>query len=358
MPLSDDIWLAIATLSERPWFHRVWTVQEAVVANRFSIVQSSDLEISWHLFRRGVLCLRNKEHMPSFRIRTLMTHFGSTTTNPIGASLATIFQAYQFRRCSDPHDKVYGVLAVLPPSFVAAIKPDYEQPVEELYRFTFLKNLQTIRRWEIRGCLRDPEHDGCPSWVPDLSWPDPFSINITDNLASGCSSLHFEYEAPSLLKVVGIRFDTVKIVSEETHKFGDDGQTVLRTIRSWEPHGDLNKPYPGGGTLLDAFAATMIQECRKDRRPSESDTFESVKARLKAELLSTALDTITELNKSDAMYFRIWSRSQARTMMTTERGSIGLGCSFARPGKYDVQKDFISICANSIRRCNLRLPWL
>ncbi|CAJ0548656.1 Ff.00g022690.m01.CDS01 [Fusarium sp. VM40] len=332
VPFSDDVWLAIATLSERPWFHRVWTVQEAVVANRFSIVQSSDLTISWPLFRRGTLGMMDKENMPSLRIRSLMKHFRSITTNPFGATLADIFKGYQFRRCLDPHDKVYGVLAVLPPSFVAAMKPDYKEPVEDLYKFTFLNNIRKIRRWEIRGCPRDPEAEGCPSWVPDLSRPDPVSRNAMDNLASGCSSLHFEYEAPSLLKVVGIRFDTIKTVSKETCKSGDDGKTVLRIIRSWEPQGDLNKPYPGGETFLDAFAATMIQDSRKDRRPATLYTFETIKSRFKTELLSTASDPISELDSRELMHIMIWNHCQARTMMETERGSIGLGCAFARPG--------------------------
>ncbi|KIL93116.1 aspartate cytoplasmic [Fusarium avenaceum] len=325
-PFSDDVWLAIATFGQRPWFHRVWTVQEAVVANRFSIVQSSDLTISWPVFRRGALCIKNKRHMSSLRIRKFIGHF-SVATNPAGASLANIFTEYRFRRCSDLHDKVYGFLAILAPSFVAAIKPNYEQPVEELYKFTFLHNLRKVRRWEIRGYPRDPEHEGCPSWIPDLSRPHRFGRNITDKLASGCSSLHFEYEAPSLLKVVGIRFDTIKTISKQTYKFGDDGQTVLRTIRSWEPWGDLNK-----GALLDAFVATMVQECRKDRRPDEDYMFETMKARFKTELLSTASNPISELNSRDLMHNIIRASGQARTMMTTERGSIGLACTFSRPG--------------------------
>jgi hypothetical protein len=160
------------------------------------------------------------------------------------------------------------------------------------------------------------------------------------------------------LKVVGIRFDTIKTVSKETYKFGDDGQTVLRTIRSWEPQGDLNKPYPGGKTFLDAFAATMIQECRKDRRHDETYMFEEIKSRFKTELLSTASDPISKLDSRELMHFLIWGRGQARTMMTTDRGSIGLGCTFARPGKYDVRKVFTSIRADSTRGCNLCLPWL
>ncbi|KAM0214759.1 hypothetical protein ACHAQD_008658 [Fusarium lateritium] len=332
MPFSDDVWLGIATLVTRPWFHRVWTVQEAAVANRFSIVQSSDLTLSWPLFRRATLCLRAKSHIPNLDIRDLLGCFASTDANPIGVPMAEIFGAYQLRNCSDLHDKVYGLLAVLPPSLVAAIKPDYEQPVNELYKFAFLNNLGTTHRWEIRGCPRNPEDDEYPTWVPDLSRPDPFARILRGQLASGCSSLHFDYEAPSLLKVMGVRFDTVKTVASETYDAGADAQTILRTIRSWEPQGDLNKPYPGGGTLLDAFAATMVQDYRKDRYATIEHTFEDIKAKFKTGLLSTASDPISELDVRDLMQFEILTRTQARTMMTTERGSMGLGCTFARPG--------------------------
>ncbi|KAK2676518.1 Heterokaryon incompatibility [Fusarium oxysporum f. sp. vasinfectum] len=327
---SDEVWSAIKKLGDRSWFHRLWTVQEAIMANRDSIIQSGDAIISWALFRRAVACLLHKNEMPMARVS--ISAMRSIAKNPIGATLAHTLDAYQARLCSDFHDKIYGLLAILPPRFASEIKPDYEQPVVELYKSCFLANIKALSRWELRGCPRNPDEDDCPSWVPDLSQVDPYGRRVSEHYASGCSALHHEYQAPNLLKVVGLRFDTVKSVSEKTFDHWDDGETAIRSIRSWEPECSLTDPYPSGGTYLDAFAATFLQDGRVERRPTEGFTLEHIKDRFETEFLSTASTPVSKLSRGDMMEYVIWTRSKGRAMVTTERGSIGLACTFAQPG--------------------------
>ncbi|KAF5568270.1 heterokaryon incompatibility protein [Fusarium napiforme] len=327
---SDEVWSAMKKLGDRPWFHRLWTVQEAIMANRDSIMQSGDAIISWPLFRRAVICLLQKNEMPLARISISVMR--SVAKYPIGATLEHTLDAYQARLCSDSHDKIYGLLAILPPRFASEIKPDYEQPVEELYKSCFLASTKALRRWELRGRPRDPDEDPCPYWVPDLSEADPYGRRVSHHYASGCSALHHEYQAPNLLKVVGIRFDTVKSVSEKTFDHWDDGETAIRCIRSWELECPLTDSYPGGGTYLDAFAATFIQDGRIERRPAEGFALDHVKERFKNEFLSTASTPVSKLTRGDMMEYVIWTRSKGRAMVTTKRGSIGLACTFAKPG--------------------------
>ncbi|EWZ42976.1 hypothetical protein FOZG_07732 [Fusarium oxysporum Fo47] len=327
---SDEVWSAIKKLGDRSWFHRLWTVQEAIMANRDSIIQSGDAIISWALFRRAVACLLHKNEMPMARVS--ISAMRSIAKNPIGATLAHTLDAYQARLCSDFHDKIYGLLAILPPRFASEIKPDYEQPVVELYKSCFLANIKALSRWELRGCPRNPDEGNCPSWVPDLSQVDPYGRRVSEHYASGCSALHHEYQAPNLLKVVGLRFDTVKSVSEKTFDHWDDGETAIRSIRSWEPECSLTGPYPSGGTYLDAFAATFLQDGRIERRPTEGFTLEHIKDRFETEFLSTASTPVSKLSRGDMMEYVIWTRSKGRAMVTTERGSIGLACTFAQPG--------------------------
>ncbi|KAF5687273.1 oleate-activated transcription factor 1 [Fusarium circinatum] len=232
--LSDEVWSAMDRLDDRPWFHRLWTVQEAIMANA--------------------------------------------------------------RLCSDPHDKIYALLAILPPRLASQIRPDYEQPVVELYKSCFLASVKALNRWELRGCPRNPDEDNYPSWV------------------------------------VGLRFDTVKSVSEKTFDDWDDDETAIRAIRSWEPECSLTDPYPNGGTYLDAFAATLLQDVRVERRPADGFTLEHISPRFIAEFLSTTSTQVPKLSSGDLMEFVIWTRSKGRAMVTTERGSIGLACTFAKPG--------------------------
>ncbi|KAF5011626.1 hypothetical protein FDECE_2289 [Fusarium decemcellulare] len=330
IPFSDNIWLAIGRVAERHWFRRLWTAQEAIMANRFSIIQSGHATIPWPLFRRGILCLLEKDHVPESRV--LISQLTSTVNYSIRAPLAHILDLYQIRECLDLHDKIYALLALLPPKFVAAITPDYEQPVEELYKSTFLAHINTLQRWELRGCPRDPSQRICPSWVPDLSQYDPYGRKVKYHFASGCSSLHFEYQAPDIFKVIGVRFDTVKSVSKKTFDHWDDGQTALQTIRSWEPPGILTESYPGGGSLLDAFAVSLIQGSRRELHVNEGNTLEYIKERCRTEFLSTASTPISELGRQDMTEYLIWTRCKGRSMVTTNRGSIGVASPLARPG--------------------------
>ncbi|KAF5622962.1 heterokaryon incompatibility protein [Fusarium sp. NRRL 52700] len=328
--LSEEVWSAMERLGHRSWFHRLWTVQEAIMANRDSIVQSGDAIISWPLLRRAVACLLHKHEMPM--ARASISAMGSLAENPIGATLSHTLSQYQLRFCSDSHDKIYGLLAILPPRFVSEIKPDYEQPVTELYKSCFLTNIKALHRWELRGCPRNPDEDTRASWIPNLSKIDPYGRRVSEHFTSGCSALHYEYQAPNILRVVGLRFDTVKSVSEKTFDHWDDGETAIRSIRSWEPERSLTDPYPSGGTYLDAFAATILQDGRVERRPAEGFTLEHIKERFGAEFLSTASTLVSKLSRGDMMEYVIWTRSKGRAMVTTERGSIGLACTFAKPG--------------------------
>ncbi|KAF4437259.1 heterokaryon incompatibility [Fusarium acutatum] len=271
---SDEVWPAMKKLGDRSWFHRLWTVQEAIMANRDSICHEK------------------------------------RSDNPIGATLAHTLGAYQARLCSDPHDKIYGLLAILPPRLASEIKPNYEQPVDELYKSCFLASTKALSRWELRGCPRSPDEDTCPSWVPDLSEADPYGRRVSNHYASGCSAY------------------TMK----KTFAHWDDGETAIRSIRSWEPEYPLTDPYPSGGTYLDAFAATFIQDGRIERRPAEGFTLDHIKDRFETEFLSTASTPVSKLTRGDMMEYVIWTRSKGRAMVTTERGSMGLACTFAKPG--------------------------
>ncbi|SPJ75766.1 uncharacterized protein FTOL_05497 [Fusarium torulosum] len=77
----------------------------------------------------------------------------------------------------------------------------------------------------------------------------------------------------------------------------------------------------------------MNQGCRRDRRPAKAYRFEDIKARFKEELVSTTSDPMSKLNTEDLIYHLIWEHVRGRTLMTIKRGSISLGCSFARPGE-------------------------
>lgn len=325
---SDEVWLAIHYLARRPWFTRVWTVQEIVLANRLAMLQCGDATISWALFRRAVECLLDKQHLPLCRLSLNMARM--SIINGKSWPLALVLKRHRNRKCFDRHDKVYGMLAMAPPSFVATIKADYTEAVEETYKSTFLINIKCVRRWELYGC----EHRtiGGPSWVPDLYGETSFDYDSPFQLASGCSELHFEYRSPDKLDVKGIRVDIIQSIKSYV---ANHDRVALSVIRSWEPPDILTASYPAGGSLLEAFVITLVQNCIRERHPIEEGwpSLAELKRYCQNKLFSTASQPIERLSRSNYLDDIVYQRCRDRAMFTTTKGSIGLAPASSQPGK-------------------------
>ncbi|KAK7431767.1 hypothetical protein QQZ08_001707 [Neonectria magnoliae] len=329
LPFEEEEWEAIEDLVSRPWFTRVWTVQEIVLANRLTILHAGSATISWALFRRAIECILDKKTIP--RGRAALGNARTAIMNGIERPLAQILMRHGGRLCMDPHDKVYGILALTPPKFLAAIVPNYEQSVADTYKDAFLVNIEMIHRWELFGCTPEQRTIQAPSWVPDIYPEYPYSYNSAHQLVSGCSELQYRYEGPNKLLVTGVRFDTIESVGERapTSGFG-----ALRSIRSWEPKDLFSAQYRTGVSLLDAYTITLLQFCIRERHQIEKGwpTLEEAKRYLRNKIFSTATQHKTALNLSNYLDDLLFKRCQGRSLFKTAGGSIGLGPAACQPG--------------------------
>ncbi|KAH6986141.1 heterokaryon incompatibility protein-domain-containing protein [Ilyonectria sp. MPI-CAGE-AT-0026] len=329
LPFTNEEWEAMEDLVSRPWFTRVWTVQEIVLANRLTILHAGSAVISWALFRRAVECILDKKSIPKGRASLGIAR--TSIMNGIERPLAQVLMRHGDRACLDPHDKIYGMLAMTPPKFLAAIEPSYEQSVSDTYKDAFLININIIRRWELFGCTPNLRTIQAPSWVPDIYPVFPYSYNSSHQLVSGCSELQYRYEALDKLMVKGIRFDTIKSVGGCAPP---SGLGALRTIRSWEPDDLFSASYCGGGSLFDAYAITLFQYCIRERHPIEEGwpTLAELKRYLRNKIFSTATQPKKVLNFGDYLDHILFKRCEGRSLLKTAGGSIGLGPPTCQPG--------------------------
>lgn len=78
------------------------------------------------------------------------------------------------RRCSDPHDNIYGLLGTATEQEAACIVPDYNKPVSRVYQEATLSMIQGSGKLDIFS-MQFPQLpstpastvQGRPSWVPD-----------------------------------------------------------------------------------------------------------------------------------------------------------------------------------------------
>jgi hypothetical protein len=347
LPYSEAQWKAIDCLILRAWFTRVWTAQEIQLANRLAIIQVGNATLLWSLFRSATECLKDKPSHGEERLS--LSKVTSSTMNGKNRPLSDLFRRHAHRQCSNAHDKVYGLLAMVPPAFVAATRPDYTQPVEKTYADAFMANTSSLARWEIFGCDvidRMADFSDAPSWVPDLtSSKRHVYYSGLLQFTSGNSRLDYQFLDSNKFRVRGLRSAVVKSVG--MYCFFHP-QATLFSIRLWEPENLYTGTYVTGESLLDAFVKTLIQNDLRERNPTDKGwpSLAEWKAYCKKHIFAESAEPLENLNLSHYLDAMVSGRCARRVFIETEEGYIGLGPKGCKPGESSYS--FKSLCLMQI----------
>jgi hypothetical protein len=107
LPYDEATWQAINTLCQRPWFGRIWVMQEVQLANSYAIVQCGHDMASWSRFRGALLAIDN-------RVEDIPAHLdigmaASMCRDMLTVPLQRILLAASMRACGDDRDRIYGI---------------------------------------------------------------------------------------------------------------------------------------------------------------------------------------------------------------------------------------------------------
>ena len=181
------LWIALYYLMCRPWWKRVWVIQEIIAADsatvycgsesmswgRFQMVLGSPLKgklldgpLYFQSYKRGLSGGRNAELLESLRQRQL--------EGRIPKLEEMLFTAWHYG-ASDPRDKVYALLSFAP-LHRAKLICDYSRTIVDLYKDVVKQVIVKSRSLEIicRSQHSEywlPELAVFPSWCPDWSTP-------------------------------------------------------------------------------------------------------------------------------------------------------------------------------------------
>ncbi|KAK1621786.1 heterokaryon incompatibility protein-domain-containing protein [Colletotrichum phormii] len=261
---DDATWGAILELLSRDYFTRVWIVQECHLANARALLQCGNDIISLSLFRRAVKCLQGKQWLPSERLRERIHLVEELTRPSSGRPLRAILDITRNRKCSDPRDKVFGVLELVPPRFANMIMPNYHAPVAQVYQDTFLAHLRHVHRFELFDrCYRTGRTMEMPSWVPDFNGRVPVKERCASQFASGHSQAHFNHTEPNILNILGVLAATV---TEVRPSFENSSLSPADLLSSWR----TARVQPGKTAIDESGidqAITLRMNLFKDRYP-------------------------------------------------------------------------------------------
>ncbi|KAL8788724.1 MAG: hypothetical protein Q9213_001538 [Squamulea squamosa] len=172
-PLSVTTWFSIARLLARPWFSRLWIWQEVFFAHNGAIIVCGDNIMSWAEFCKAILYLylrRLPGQIPGF-VKTISQALQISILED-QSSLTDILRRTKDAQCSDPRDKIYGVLNLVKESKRLGIRPDYTKTIVEVFRDVMIKSIFTNGDLTLLTCyeLQD-ERGNISSWIPDWSVP-------------------------------------------------------------------------------------------------------------------------------------------------------------------------------------------
>ncbi|MCJ1389392.1 hypothetical protein MMC18_002249 [Xylographa bjoerkii] len=292
-------WQALIHFLKRPWFKRVWVMQEVVVSSHAMVVCGSE-SILWDDLVKVVKCVEYSGQSKSLTAMYKSNRLGGSDIIYMDdireqqkqaqkANFLYLLMKCRARDATDPRDKVFALLGL---SYYR-ITPDYSKADPEVYLELATYHVSQVLpggRWKntlsnlqkaewIADLLfsagnSDSEHlqSHLPSWVPDWSAGierQQYGIGENRSIhpyrAGGDSLGEIEICHKTQLHLSGKLFDTVTMVGTARLSL-EDGMWVKkhhRTISAWFEESNLianycPQPYPTGEPVGEVLKRTLI----------------------------------------------------------------------------------------------------
>jgi hypothetical protein len=222
---------------QRPWFTRIWCVQEIGLA-RSALFACGDEEIDWIYIEHFFSWSLAQEKLG----RSVDVFFG-IGQSPISrlflakhgsGKFPTCLSSFRSWKATDPRDKVFALSWLsIREDGESWVEVDYEKSVGQVYTDTALSAMKCTGDLYILRCINHgdqyhPETD-YPSWVPRWTGqPSMLRWESEKGTADASNNRRFEQSSknPGILQLKGVTFDHVSL----TTLFGYLENRVARTV--------------------------------------------------------------------------------------------------------------------------------
>jgi hypothetical protein len=279
---------AFALFLSRPWWSRVWVVQEVVVAQDVVVVWGAEA-LNWEVCAAAVhAAVHYSDFVPFDEERFWMPKGGHYRAHAIvwarlrfqhgrEVSLFNLLNEFSDHDATDPRDKVYALLGLVVGDYSGQVEPDYMTSWEVVYG----EVVANIVLWEgnmdpLAYCsgVGAKRRQGLPTWVPDWTREssrkslimmmlkqvrDDVSRDIgretPDFCASGPNTVHYDIRNNSgVITLVGISIGTVSELSGAQDRTWSEEDL----FGNWGPIAkNLGEEYRNGEPSHIAFARTI-----------------------------------------------------------------------------------------------------
>lgn len=359
---SDNVVVALYELFTRPYWSRVWIVQELAFAKHVQFV-CGKMAVPEELLHHSLRLLRNFTRYERIKLgqtaQQIISNPASTqidVRNPVNVlkirrtagpfPLMYLIRTLRFFQASDPRDRVFALLSFAIDAASLGIKADYQKSYQEVYLET---TMALIKEGFLDILSLGQPHkniSGLPSWVPDFTnlshrlplqqrAMDRKAVPVTTTLQPGFGSSgghkqtkdSYEFATTSPVSLLL----SAKLVGR-----------VARVGNSWEQDSfgrwfkQLKQLFgcdatPSSHESLKSVWRTAVadQECRKgDQKPRLSEPELEKIHRLLGELNLDGADeqTFVALGLGDYVY-QLQDVANGRRPFCTVNGHVGIGPS-------------------------------
>ena len=359
--LSDPVWEMLKRVLHRPWFERVWVIQEVALSKRATIICGDEKVIWEDLLESAFLISEGVIHsdMEGSDVGNITTidSFRIQVRDGEEFDLFVLLKLSRRSLATDLRDKVYALLGIAQECDREAIKPDYNLSTAELYHRIALyfierdKTIDVISQAGYGRLIAD-----LPSWVPD--WSFCLSSDNQDLVDVSYPGYWLDVEIyPALLKpsndpnhlILGGKIvDTIFEVGPilDTERRAEDAQTarerIASVIHKWELLVLSMQTYETGEAVVDAYWRTLIAGADKenDEVPPEYGYYFALWYK---QFSSTALNlselTNRKISISEEEATRLYGSCVRETcggrrFFITDKGHMGVGMKGAMKGDH------------------------
>ena len=373
---------AVVCLFERDYWNRLWVVQEILNAKSITVhcgttrVPYQVFRIAFTLFRRYRDSLEvanyqwaeaagrkrtSPNHFIYFEVLTNMGPGGMPEAGDLAGlgalSLLRVMTLTRRKLASDPRDKFFAILGILPEEVRREFRADYSLSIRDVYTEVVDYILKTTQRLDIIcQAINPPPHSSpiqIPSFVPDWSHlPDIVSISHTTSFSASLETradCRFLDERLNTLEISAIYIDRIENRGMATGTLCT-WKDYLMSFLQWRAVLLTLIEHDSDEERLDAQqdfvqALSLGQAPRRWRRPSRwLAVCYHVFACLLRELLphvplddtlSSFLDMDVGIKSSDLGSFleaHFGIRMMGRCFYHTKQGLIGMGIGSLMPG--------------------------
>ena len=377
LPGQDDpIWPALVELYARPWYHRLWVLQEVILAKDLEVL-CGNRSIPWAAF--ASFATKLYELTPLAWSRALGAHqpHGSNDDSALGA-LVSIRQTDLYRsnetkgikpqfwlylfmgqkcKVTNPLDRVYGLLGLLASEelvWSGDIRYDWEPWQGYLHFCKVYITCDSDRAlFSMAGCVSKPKE--LPSWCPNFdSPPSVASIYCTyPSFHAGFrpgEPRHSWVQTSTIsntIKVPGFRMDRITAVTKATNPLPDSitpwegptGQAAKHEQYHFECLNLFKEVYPAVATDLQALFRSLVAGHLTRQEPMPAIDISGVYPRMLASW--TAMASGRELPINSAREVEVMQQWHAalgaqafRRFFVTEAGRVGLGPGSVEKGDH------------------------